>query len=265
MFKQRLLTLLVLVPIVLFLIDFADERLFRLMAVLLALGAAAEWLQLIPVTQWVARVTFMVGVLLMTWLCQHWFHGWMLGSMVVWFGILMAVVYFPGSQKYWGHAWFVAAWAWFLLPCFANSLSVIYVSAHGKGLLVYVLCLVWATDIGAYLAGKGFGRHKLIPAVSPGKTLEGMFGGLCLALSVAVFGNYYFSPLSSLAWFGISLVAILISMLGDLFISMLKRRVKIKDTGRLFPGHGGILDRVDSLIAAVPIFAWGLYAIPIGF
>lgn len=135
---------------------------------------------------------------------------------------------------------------------------MLYQLEQGRDLVVYLLCLVWATDIGAYLAGKQWGKHKLIPDVSPGKTQEGALGGMAMAMLVTIVGCIYFNPYSVGIWFVISFVTILISMLGDLFMSMLKRRAKVKDTGGIFPGHGGMLDRLDSLIAASPILYCGL-------
>ncbi len=140
----------------------------------------------------------------------------------------------------------------------------IFQSYRGRELILYVLFLIWATDVGAYFAGKAGGRHKLIPVVSPGKTIEGAIGGFFLGMLIAVIGYLYFSPMFGGAWFFVAAATILISMFGDLFISMLKRRCKLKDTGCIFPGHGGMLDRVDSLIAALPLFYSGVIFLPPG-
>ena len=128
----------------------------------------------------------------------------------------------------------------------------------GHAWVLYLLTLVWAADIGAYFAGKYWGRHKLIPRVSPGKTVEGAVGGFVLSMLVTLAGFAYFHPQSIGIWFLIAALTTLISMLGDLFISMLKRRSQLKDTGHILPGHGGVLDRLDSLIAAAPMIYCGL-------
>ena len=121
--------------------------------------------------------------------------------------------------------------------------------------LLYVFVLVWSTDTGAYFTGRAIGKRKLAAKVSPGKTVEGFIGGVCLAILVCmtVYLTGYFN-VSFIKFSCSSLLAILFSVLGDLTESMFKREAGIKDSGNLIPGHGGILDRIDSLTAAVPIF-----------
>lgn len=130
-----------------------------------------------------------------------------------------------------------------------------------KGALIifYVLLLVWAADVGAYIAGKAFGKHKLAPSVSPGKTWQGFFGGLALALLIGHFAAQLFGISSNSDWGFrlLVLVTIVASVVGDLVESLCKREAGIKDSGTIFPGHGGMLDRIDSLMAAAPVFAFG--------
>lgn len=132
--------------------------------------------------------------------------------------------------------------------------------ARGAEWLLFALALVWAADTGAFAAGRRFGRVRLAPRVSPGKTWEGVFGGLALALVVAVAGAMWFAmPLAP--FMGVCLAAAAISVVGDLTESMLKRHAGLKDSGSIFPGHGGMLDRIDSVTAAAPVFTLGLYAL----
>src|SRR5690606_16951319 len=115
----------------------------------------------------------------------------------------------------------------------------------------------WAADIGAYFSGKTFGRRKLAPQVSPGKSWEGLFGGLLTSLLITLaVGLYRGWPVTEmvLALAGAALV-VLISVVGDLTESMFKRSSGIKDSSQLLPGHGGVMDRIDSLTAAIPVFA----------
>ncbi|GAA5219156.1 phosphatidate cytidylyltransferase [Corallincola platygyrae] len=128
---------------------------------------------------------------------------------------------------------------------------------YGAELLLIVLAMVWAADSGAYFTGKQFGKRKLMPKVSPGKTIEGMLGGLCSAALVALGGAWTLKVApSDWGYFVLaSVLAVLASVFGDLAESMFKRQAGIKDSGRILPGHGGVLDRIDSLTAALPVFA----------
>jgi phosphatidate cytidylyltransferase len=121
---------------------------------------------------------------------------------------------------------------------------------------------VWAADIGAYFAGRRFGKRKLAPAVSPGKSWEGALGGLACALLVSLTFAYALAvPWGAPLLLFTVLVAVL-SIFGDLFESVLKRTAGVKDSGGLLPGHGGVLDRLDALLPALPLAALGLGALP---
>src|SRR5207302_1283767 len=123
-----------------------------------------------------------------------------------------------------------------------------------------LLILIWAADTGAYFAGRAFGKHKLLPNVSPGKTWEGFFGAMLMTVIVMGFVVYFLNipPNNWVPLFLLGFVTVIFSILGDLFESMLKRQAGIKDSGKILPGHGGILDRIDSLTSAAPIFALGV-------
>uniref|UniRef100_UPI000C833242 phosphatidate cytidylyltransferase n=1 Tax=Vibrio splendidus TaxID=29497 RepID=UPI000C833242 len=175
----------------------------------------------------------------------------------------MAVTY-PKSMSAWKdssllrHAFGVLT----LLPFFwsvvilrANGIDVD--PYHGAKLVMFVCLLVWAADSGAYFSGKSFGKRKMAPAVSPNKTIEGLIGGIITAVIIAwifadLFDIQFSSPLHMIV---ITLVTVVISVLGDLVESMFKRVSGVKDSSNLIPGHGGILDRIDSLTAAFPVFA----------
>jgi phosphatidate cytidylyltransferase len=141
--------------------------------------------------------------------------------------------------------------SWFFLVYIHNS------GSSGPALTMALLCIVWAADVGAFLCGRRFGRVKLAPAVSPGKTWEGVLGGLACASAVAVVAAVMLDRSVAL-WVALGLATAMVSVVGDLTVSMFKRRAGKKDSGRLLPGHGGILDRIDSLSAAAPIFFLGL-------
>lgn len=141
------------------------------------------------------------------------------------------------------------------------SITAMYVLWYfSPWLLLYVFLLVWCADSGAYFVGRKLGKRKLAPNVSPNKSVEGLFGGIITASIVAV-GVATFLQLSLLPFLLFSLlsgVVVGVSVLGDLFESMLKRAANVKDSGTILPGHGGVLDRIDSLLSATPIFAIGV-------
>lgn len=126
---------------------------------------------------------------------------------------------------------------------------------HGAGAAVGAVAAVAAADSGAYFIGKRFGKRRLAPAISPGKTVAGVVGGVGAAVLGAGALAWAFAPEMARLWVGAVLAAALFSVVGDLHESCLKRRAGVKDSGRALPGHGGILDRIDGLIAALPPFA----------
>jgi phosphatidate cytidylyltransferase len=130
--------------------------------------------------------------------------------------------------------------------------------ARGPLLVFFLALLVCAADVGAYFAGRRFGRHKLAPRVSPGKTWEGAAGGAVVVALVAWIGALRFDlPVLAMMAFGIGIATV--SVIGDLTESMFKRAAALKDSGGILPGHGGMLDRLDSVTAAAPLYALGLF------
>jgi phosphatidate cytidylyltransferase len=184
-----------------------------------------------------------------------------------WWALAIGLVFtYPRSAEFWTHQFLLKLIAGLLtiLP-FAVALLLLRSThaatqgiAYGGQLLLTVLAMIWAADSGAYFTGRRFGKRKLMPAVSPGKTIEGMLGGLAAAAVVALIGAWLLE-LSTADWgyFVLaSIITVLASVFGDLVESMFKRQAGVKDSGRILPGHGGVLDRVDSLTAALPVFAF---------
>lgn len=148
-------------------------------------------------------------------------------------------------------------WACGLLVLVPLYLALLVLYRLGVEYLLFVLLIVWAADAGAYFAGKRFGRVKLAPAISPGKTWEGVFGGMLLVAALAiVVATLRDISIGVLLPFCLAVAAL--SVVGDLTVSMFKRTAGVKDSGSLFPGHGGVLDRIDSVAAAGPLFALGI-------
>ncbi len=144
------------------------------------------------------------------------------------------------------------------------ALTYLHQSDAGAALLLTFFFVVWAADTGAYMAGRLAGRHKLAPRVSPGKTSEGAIGGVAAAVLFAALGGWLlgYDGTRMLAFMLLGAWVAVISIVGDLTISMFKRHAGLKDSGTLFPGHGGVLDRLDSVLAAAPWFVLGLHFLP---
>jgi phosphatidate cytidylyltransferase len=132
---------------------------------------------------------------------------------------------------------------------FHSSLSVNY----SPNILLGFFILLWATDTGAYIFGVSLGKHKLFPRISPKKSWEGFFGGAITSLTTAYIISTFFIELPLIHWVVISLIIIIMGTFGDLVESLFKRSIHIKDSGKIFPGHGGILDRIDSVLLSAPI------------
>lgn len=258
MFKQRAFTsvFIVLTVLGLLLCNIASLQLLAVYSIIGICGL--EWLNLMPIKCHYAQGIYLT-VLLAVAITLGWFGGHLtvylnVLTLLTWSLIIMAVITYPFSQMVWGRPWIVALLGWLVLPLFVYALVTLFSRFEdGVFIILYTIILVWAADVGAYLSGKLWGRHKLIPHVSPGKSWEGAAGGLMLTLCVAWSAIYFFHPASRVSWILMAIMIFWQSVFGDLFISMLKRRCKLKDTGTLLPGHGGFLDRLDSLIAVMPM------------
>jgi len=180
-----------------------------------------------------------------------------------WLLAIVLVLSFPRSQTLWaGSDWRRALMGWCtLLPAWAALLFIRGLDYdesrfYGAWLIFALLGLVWAADIGGYIVGKPFGKTKLLPKVSPGKTLEGMLGGMTLVLLVVTGLLVWLDwPGQAYHWYLAAILLTVLSVFGDLSESMFKRVAGKKDSGAFLPGHGGILDRIDSLTATAPLYA----------
>lgn len=228
-----------------------------LFGVVWALGAA-EWARLVPLAG--ARAGGYVGAVVVL----------ALGS-GPWFDAAGAVGIAVAATAWWALAFVgVLAYPW-RIPALVVSVAGIaalvpswmllaYVqtdAATGPRVVLAILCVVWAADVGAFFCGRRFGHAKLAPQVSPGKTWAGVAGGLAAATAVGLAaGAWLGQPLWG--WAVTAFSAATVSIVGDLTVSVCKRRAGKKDSGHLLPGHGGVLDRIDSLTAAIPVFFLGL-------
>lgn len=261
MLKERVLTALVLLPLVFWTIFGGVALAFPLFAAAVVLIAAWEWTAMMRWASLPARAAFVAMTAALLWR-QHTLDLTILGPMLAaaslfWLLALRWVVSYPGGAERWDRPWMLAPVGLLLLvPTWAG---LVQLHALSPWWLIYLLLLVWGADTGAYFAGRRFGKTKLAPSVSPAKTREGLYGGLATTMAVMLAVACYLGlPLAKALPFAlVSLITVLASVLGDLFESMIKRRAGIKDSGNIFPGHGGALDRIDSITAAAPVFLTG--------
>lgn len=259
MLRQRVLTALILVPLALAGLFGLSGAPFALFTGAFVLLAAWEWVNLAGFVTWKARLVggaSVALVMLLLWLSGAVHAVWPLWlGAIGWLINLYWVAHYPERQEQWSApSRRLVMGLWVLLPCWVGFIAL---RTSGAEWLLFVLLLVWCADTGAYFTGRAFGRRKLAPQVSPGKSWEGVLGGMAATTALALIFAVWLelSVGQALSLVVITLVVTLVSVLGDLMESMLKRLRGIKDSSALLPGHGGVLDRIDSLTAAVPVFA----------
>lgn len=261
MLKQRIITALILIPLTLLVLFYMPPMAFCFLTAFITLGAAWEWSTLMeikkPGWRWfylLITALFFVSVLFIPVL-----YIFILAS-IWWCFALLLVVLYPRLSGCWSrHPFFRGVMGVLVLvPCWA-AINYIRNQSDGVYALLFLFVLIWGADSAAYFTGKKWGTIKLAPTVSPGKSVQGLVGALVFSTLLALIILFLLQiPLQSWAWcLALSLVTVIFSVIGDLFESMLKRQAGLKDSGRLLPGHGGLLDRIDSLTAAAPIFVFG--------
>lgn len=178
---------------------------------------------------------------------------------VIWWVIaFLFVTTFPSTESWWRHPIAKTVMGFLVLfPAWAAFVYLRYLP-HGEFIILSLVGIVTAADIGAYFSGRRFGRRKLAERVSPGKSWEGFWGGLLLVLVITTIVGLLIEGLSLVQLLIIAITTALASVLGDLLESMVKRQRGIKDSGWMLPGHGGFMDRIDSFTAAAPVFAFSL-------
>lgn len=262
MFRERLITAFILLGFVFAGIAYLPFNLFSLICALLTLMGGIEWTNLMGLTHhWQRFIYLMILAALLFIVTLFPAYVVCAAAMVVWMCCAYFIMVYP-KQSGWINPWTTGILGCFIFP--SAWLALVYIRIHyGAGVLLAMLFLVWAADTGAYFCGRLCGRRKLIPQVSPGKTLEGLIGGVFSGVLSMTLVSLLFSvkPDSWPLYLLVGLVTSVFSVVGDLNISMFKRKRQIKDSGNLLPGHGGLLDRIDSLMAAAPCFLFGLFLI----
>lgn len=252
MLISRVLTAVVLLPLVLAAIMLAPPLVFSACVVLVLMGVAWEWggcsspLRAYRISMPLALAAVMAGTYVF-----HVTGSWLLISgLLVWF---LCPLWLAAKTRL--HPVIKAAAGVIVIASAGVALGQLKAAEVSGWLVLAVFLLVWAADVGAYAAGRLLGRHKMAPVISPGKTWEGAAGGLALCLAVAVAIQMILPVYGSLLqWLALAALVFVFSVLGDLAESLLKRQAGVKDSGSLLPGHGGLFDRLDSLLAAAPVF-----------
>jgi phosphatidate cytidylyltransferase len=260
MLKQRIITALILLPIALCGFFLLEGSAFALFIGLVVTLGAWEWARLAGFTAQSMRFGYAAVVAVML-LVMHLLPGlapWILGASVIWWGVATYLVLtYPQSSAHWASAACkLVVGLLILLPAW-QGLVLIKQEPLGNWLIMAVMVLVWGADIGAYFSGRAFGKRKLAPQVSPGKSWEGVYGGLVSSLLITVIVGFVRDWTVAQLFKGLigAALIVFVSVVGDLTESMFKRQSGIKDSSNLLPGHGGVLDRIDSLTAAIPVFA----------
>ncbi|URJ32025.1 phosphatidate cytidylyltransferase [Blochmannia endosymbiont of Camponotus modoc] len=279
MLKTRLISMLILIPITILMVFLLPIIPFSIVVSIICLISAWEWGKMHHFSDYVHRMwicaifgLLCITMIILTIKSYLYFNNWhifwyILGSIsIVWWVLAFSLILsYPDSAILWKKSNVLCFFFGILiiLPFFLGILTLhqfhhINDSTIGAWCLLYIVILIWINDSSAYIIGKTLGRRKLLESVSPKKTWEGFIGGILISTGISWLFSIYMpiKVINPFLIFIYSIIAIIASIIGDLTESMFKREAGIKDSGSLIPGHGGMLDRIDSLFAAVPIFVY---------
>ena len=265
MLLQRIITALILAPLLILAIFKLSNSQLAIVLAAITLVGAWEWSNLIELSHTIKKIVY-VGLIGIT-IFIFWKYAQGKYANVIyfvaslwWLLVLLMLAFYKSS---WLHSTLLPKILMIsvfivLIPAW---LALVKLHNFGISMLMFFLVIIWVADIAAYFVGKKFGKHKLAPELSPGKSREGVLGALLASLAVALVGTQIFSINKQVWFFFICLCVLtaLISVVGDLYESLLKRKAGVKDSGKILPGHGGVLDRIDSITAAAPVYVLGLH------
>jgi phosphatidate cytidylyltransferase len=272
MLLQRTLTALVLAPLVILIILLSSDAVFAVIVSAAFLAALWEWSQLsgLKSQPWRSGL-LLLATCVFAWL--WWARATALTPLLLAAGVawwLLACLWlrhfaFAAAPTRENLALKLLAGAFVIVPTWVALTSIHAHQPHGQWWTLLALVIVWASDIGAYFSGRTFGKRKLAPQISPGKTWAGAYGAMAAGVLVALIGSWLLDvrgvPLIAIGL--LAAVTVAVSIVGDLIESLMKRHAQVKDSGSIFPGHGGLMDRLDSVFAALPVFAAGLLLLDI--
>lgn len=264
--KQRVLTALLLIPLAVAIVLFLPTPAFATVIAGLCLLALWEWTRLSGLRDRRVRavlLAFAVAGFFALWLWRGTTPVWIaIAAGAIWWLLALAWLKgfsFAAAPTRENTALKICAGAFAVLPSWIALMQVHAGATHGHAWALYILVLAWSADSFAYLAGKRWGGRKLAPDISPGKTWAGVYGGLAATAVIAAIGGWLLDVRDAhlLALVVLALVCVGFSIVGDLFESLIKRHAGVKDSGTLFPGHGGVFDRLDGIFALTPLFVIG--------
>lgn len=265
MLLQRVITALILAPLVLALVFYADRIWFAVATWFITALAVYEWAALFNYSTPLKRAIYLAlyaALAVLLWFQPAWHTPLLIAGCIAWLAAIVAVLLYPRGEVLFRRTGLLAPLGCFLPLVAWLGLLAIHGLPDGSLWIGWLLLLVWAADVGAYFGGRALGKHKLAPAVSPGKTWEGVMGGYLLA-GLICGGLVLWWQGGALVWLLATLLLIAISVFGDLFESLIKRATGVKDSGTILPGHGGMLDRIDSVLAVLPVFSVFLLSVEV--
>lgn len=269
MLRQRVLTALLLAPLAILLVLLLPTSVFACLLAIAFLAASWEWTRLAGMKSRPARgavlgVVLLIFVALWALRASPWLWPALIVAGTAWW--LLVCVWlrhfaFATAPTTENRNLKLLAGAFVVFPAWVAALDIHGSPSHGHLWAFLAMLLVWAADTGAYFAGSYFGKgkRKLAPQISPGKTWTGVYGAFATSAAVAAVAGWLLGvhDLRLLGLIVVTIVTVASSIVGDLLESLMKRHANVKDSGALFPGHGGLLDRLDSVFAALPVFALG--------
>ena len=259
MLKKRIITALILAPLAVYATLVLPSFAFAIVFMVILLAGMVEWTQLCSANlkQGVVSVGFLILISMLIFFDDQLLL--LCAAMSILYWLVVAInLYRKGLGERCGDICCTTTGVFFLLSAWSGLVLIHRSSESGPVIVLMFLVVIWAADIMAYFAGKKYGHRKLCEAVSPGKTVEGVIGGCVGVLVVAVVTALFFLKLHNwqfVIWVVACILAGAFSVVGDLNESRYKRLANVKDSGNLLPGHGGVLDRIDGLIAAIPVFS----------
>lgn len=267
MLRQRVLTALLLAPLVILLILLLPTGVFAWLLAGAFLAATWEWTRISGMKSRPNRGVVLGGatvLFVLLWLMRGsaWLWPVLIATGVAWWAIACVWLRhfaFGAAPTPENRNLKLLAGVFVIVPAWVAALSIHRSEPHGHVWTFLAMLLVWAADTGAYFSGRFFGKRKLAPQISPGKTWAGVYGAFVTSAAVAAIGGWLLGVHDArlIGLIVVTIVTVAGSIVGDLLESLMKRHANVKDSGVLFPGHGGLLDRLDSVFAALPIFALG--------